>query len=627
MNTPLSRLALAALSICLPAAGVHADETPGHPVFWDGPVISETGWVYTNDAFLGWIWVGYEGEQEWVYSLGLDTYLYLPAHHVTENGAWAYAINLDELNLDDSLAEEYGWLYADSLGTWIYNPWYAADEATGWVYVWNYGDEAGSFRPDEVVIEATHTANLDEPDLADRFAEAYRLTSADIGLLADYDLQVTMSRGPEGITFTSNALSGNQFVRIGYHNGAGLLDLTALEGISGKVGIDVHADVDLSQTTNGFYVRLKSGENDAGTNTRLSGGVVETDQLLHSYANNSVEQGYIEVTIPWQGSVTIKDIYLYMESEVTGFADMAERITGGQGATEANTHTVTNAEELSAALTAVRENGGEPSIINVAGTITYDDWVEVTGNSARQIQPGSDVENLSIIGVGNDGVFDGIGFEIHGHNTILQNLTIREVLGRDAITVNNGTYVLIDHNTLHNEPFEVNDDKDKFDEVISIKNNAQNVIVSWNHIYDSHKTILVGSNDEEEALPDRKLIMHHNWIERAGSRVPLYRGGHAHIYNNYLHDVDSAVNARTKSKLLIENNYFEDVRRAIGYYFDDVNPSGLWEVHGNIYDGGDVDQPTDSTIDITFEEAYEYELDETEDVPAIVMAGAGAGKL
>jgi pectate lyase len=231
---------------------------------------------------------------------------------------------------------------------------------------------------------------------------------------------------------------------------------------------------------------------------------------------------------------------------------------------------------------------------------------------------------MSIIGVGTSGLFDGVGILVQGENVIIQNLTMRYVLARDAIQVNNGRYVKIDHCTLYNESFDINPDKDKFDELISIKNNASHVIVSWNEIYNSHKTILVGSNDEVDALPDRKVIFHHNWFHDTGSRHPLYRGGHAHVYNNYYQRVHSAIDVRTNAKVLIENNHFEDVRGSIGYSSD---YSGGIEVRGNHYIrvGGTI--RTQSTLDIQFAGEYVYTLDPVEAVPDIVRAGAGVGKL
>lgn len=640
MNTPLLRftslIALSTLSLTAVSRAQSADNDSANiseigagdravQRTWAGPMVEESGWIYTGETFLGWAWTSPAANQPWLYSIALDTWVFLPPSYLTESGAWVHIHNFGDLEWDTGWAE-YNWVRSDALDTWFYVPDYSEAITSSWVYAWDTAEPAEP--PAEIVITPEHVANPGQEDISERYANAYQLTATEIAEYLDYDEDFLVSSGPEGITFTSIASSfeGNRFIRIGYGQDAGLLDFTALDGASGTIRVDAHMDLDLSQTSNGFYVRLKSGSEDVGTSERRAAEVVETNVILQSYLTNAADNAYLEITLPWQGSVTIKGVYLYMESEVTGFADMEETITGGTGATEANTHVAGDAEEFHAALAAVRESG-QPSIIQVTGAITYEDWVALTGDDHRQIPLGSDIENLSIVGVGNGALFDGVGFELHGRNIIMRNLTIRYVLGRDAITINDAQYVWIDHNTLYNEDMSENPDKDKFDELISLKNKAQSVIVSWNHIHDSHKTILVGSNDAVDAIPDRKLIMHHNWIHDCGSRIPLYRGGYAHIYNNYIQNVDSAINARTGSKILIENNYFENVDSAIGYWFDDTHPSGLWEIHGNKYVEVDSDAPTESTTDVEFAGNYEYTLDPTENVPAIVMEGAGAGKL
>ena len=445
----------------------------------------------------------------------------------------------------------------------------------------------------------------------------------------DVDSSIQVTRGADGITFKNTLTfpggAANRYVRIGRYKGTGYMDFEALRNISGYSGVVVHADVDLTSTTNGFYVRMKQGDTEVAAYTRLSAGVLENDMLLEPYLTNQADDAYIEITLPWQGQITIKDIYLYMDSKVRGFDTMEALITGGAGALPENVHTVTNAAEFVAALAAVRA-AGAPSIINVAGTVSYEDWV-AAGQNGREASISSSMRDLSIIGVGTQGLLDGVGLAVQGENVIIQNLTVRYVLARDAIQVNNGRYVKIDHCTLYNEPFNINPDKDKFDELISIKNDAMYVIVSWNEIYNTHKTILVGSNDGVDALPDRKVIFHHNWFHDGGSRHPLYRGGYAHVYNNYFEDISSAINVRTNAKMLIENNYFSNVDGAIGYWFDTTNPAGGYEVNNNIFVNVGGDKPTTSTIDIVFDGDYQYTLDAVGDVPAIVTAGAGVGKL
>ncbi|MDI9419235.1 MAG: hypothetical protein GX228_04580 [Firmicutes bacterium] len=485
------------------------------------------------------------------------------------------------------------------------------------------------------IVTPEHTANLEAAALEEKYANALKITAAELIELFDVDEDIIVKINDDGITFTSTvpgttAGDKNRFVCLGYKDGWGVLDLTALDNMTGKIGVDLFADLDLTNTTNGFYVRLKRAGQDRGRYHRESAGVSLPDTVFPTYTTNAVDNAYLELTIPWQGSITVKSVFLWMESEIRGFADMAERINGGAGAAQDRVFHVANGAEFYNALQEVREKPAEPAVIYIDGTITFDEYWAAAGrqNARPSIELGSQVENLSIIGVGANGLFDGIGLKIQGRNTIVQNVTVRYVRRGDALEINNAKYVMIDHCTLYNEPLDVNKDKNKYDELISIKNDTEYVILSWNHIYNSHKTILIGSNDGEDAQPDRKVIMHHNLIENCNSRLPLFRGGHGHIYNNYYRNCDgSGINCRTGSKILIENNYFENVSGPIGFWFDDVNPGGLYELRGNIYDRCRGSQPTASTVRMNFEAGYSYSWDAVEDVPRIVAAGAGAGQI
>ncbi len=479
-----------------------------------------------------------------------------------------------------------------------------------------------------------HSADLGKTIAEGRYKNALHLSAVLILDVIDYADDVVVEIDAQGITFSNPALShnsgsGNRFIRIGYRDGEGILDLTALKQ-SGRIGVDVHGTIDLRHpnTTNNVAIAVKSAGKEISTSyrTRWQSRNFHRNEIYSVEMTRGIDNAYIEITIPQQGKFTLKDVFIYLETEVTGFTDMAERITGGAGAIAENIHRVSNASQFRAALDAAKRATPAPSIIEVAGTIRYADW---PGSTRMFDLGGSGMSNLTVRGVGNDGIFDGIGMKIHGHNIIIENITIRKVLGKDGIEINNGTDIWIRHSSFYNEPMSINQDKDKFDELIAIKNDSQHIILSWNHFYDSHKTILIGSNDGVEALPDRKVIIHHNWFANCGSRMPLFRGGHGHIYNNYFENIGSGINTRTGSKLRIEANYFYNVTNPIGFWFDDSgNPSGKWEVANNIFAGSYSRQyaPVESTIKIDFG-AYTYQLDKVEDVPSIVKAGAGAGKI
>jgi pectate lyase len=206
--------------------------------------------------------------------------------------------------------------------------------------------------------------------------------------------------------------------------------------------------------------------------------------------------------------------------------------------------------------------------------------------------------------------------------------------GITATTSSDGiTLIKIDHCELWNwaDAIETNPSdatKDRYDELISLKNNAQGVILAWNYLHGSYKTILVGSNDDADALADRKLIMHHNYINNCGSRLSLYRGGYAHIYNNYFVGVTgSGINCRSGAHLKITQNYFLNCKNPIGYFYDDNrSETGYWDVDANSYSGCRGACPTASTCTVTFESGYTPAVDAAAAVSGKVKAGAGVGK-
>ncbi|MCC5805546.1 MAG: hypothetical protein JJU00_04375 [Opitutales bacterium] len=631
---------LSATLLCAPACFFTGPVLNGQ-VTWADYEVSQMGWAATPDTFLGRVQVGRFANQVWVYSEGVGSHFYLPESHVLELGAWGYAPMLDPEVFDFHWAGE-GWLYANYGDTWVHAPEAALDASMGWVFIVNA--EAAVSLPDRLYVTADFSAlppaeDIDpvgytnaRPALAgdlDRFAGALRVSAEAMAEQMDMDADLNMDSGPEGMTFTNPLQFGNRFVRFFYHPVAGgLIDFSDLDNYTGKVGMTVRTDADLSEATGGAFARLKhfgfvvQYVDEAGAYSRLAPGTAAEDVLLETYTNEWHEPVYIELTIPPQGSLTVKDVYFHMETEIRGFADMADRITGGAGAAPENTHTVTNVVEMFAALDAVRAADG-PSIIYVDGTLTVEDWEAADGDDDRQFGVGDDIRNLSVIGVGSNGLLDGVGFKVHGANVIFENLTVRDLWMRNAFEINNARYIKVTRCTMHGDT----DSSTRFDEMLSVKNHARYVIISWNHFHTdpSGRSILMGSNSGVEALPDRKTIIHHNWFEGVGSRHPLVRGGYTHIYNNYFNNISGGTNVRPRARVRIENNVYRNVNNAIFPGSEPAVIGGVWEVSGNIFEGGNSSHHrTESTIQLHFESAYTYTLDPAADVPDIVMAGAGA---
>lgn len=270
---------------------------------------------------------------------------------------------------------------------------------------------------------------------------------------------------------------------------------------------------------------------------------------------------------------------------LVGFATQNGGTTGGSGGVEKS---VTTFEELKR----YAEVPDSLFIIKVVGTI------KGTGSLVGKDYKGHIklASNKTILGEGSTAFLDGVGLSISGteHNIIIKNIKFSFVSigksipadlenipglysklgdeGRAQILVNSGDLVTIsgsasniwiDHCEFFNEDPKVQTNQDLYDGLLDIKNKSQYITISWCYFHDHHKTHLVGSSDKD-IYADRKVTFHHNRYENIEERLPLFRGGVAHIFNNYYSNCfGSAVNTRVNACVKVEKNYFEHVHNSV----------------------------------------------------------------
>ncbi|MGO4894311.1 pectinesterase family protein [Flavobacterium sp. W21_SRS_FM6] len=316
-----------------------------------------------------------------------------------------------------------------------------------------------------------------------------------------------------------------------------------------------------------------------------------------------------------------------------GFAGHNFDVTGGAGGTVI---TVDNGVALINALSEAK-NTNVPVTIFVDGTITDAN----SGGSGNSIDI-KDMDNVSIIGVADRGEFDGIGIQIRrANNIIIQNLKIHHVLtgGKDAISIEGDTdgstteNIWIDHNELYST---MSVDKDYYDGLIDTKSGAKNITISYNYLHDHWKASLHGHTEPDTASSntERNITFHHNRFENIESRLPLFRYGYGHLYNNYFNNIHStAINSRRGAELLIENNVFENTQNPIVSFYTDV--VGYWNLSGNILGDG-VTWTTPDSGEISAQDGqstssyvvpYDYELEQADVVKINVINLSGVGKL
>ncbi len=309
-----------------------------------------------------------------------------------------------------------------------------------------------------------------------------------------------------------------------------------------------------------------------------------------------------------------------------GFAAQGSGTTGGTGG---QVVTVSTGRQLSTALAnheaAWKRNSSHRTIIRVNGTIN-------ASNSGVNRFDIKDTGNLSIIGVGNQGVLDGRGLMVRGSsNIIIRNLTIRYVRdgSGDGIELDGSRpvrNVWIDHNTIYNS---LNVDKDYYDGLVDGKGDVSNVTLSYNILRDSWKTSLWGSSDSDSA--DRRVTFAFNHFNNVNSRVPLLRFGQTHIYNNYYSRLsDSGVNTRMGNRARIENNVFENSSNPIISCYS--SQLGFWDARGNQFNnvqwnsGSGCSLAGSNTSTLTYNPPYQYTLMPVTQVKSHVTANAGAGR-
>jgi pectate lyase len=318
----------------------------------------------------------------------------------------------------------------------------------------------------------------------------------------------------------------------------------------------------------------------------------------------------------------------------TGYATQNGGTTGGQGG---QTVRATTGTQIHQALCG-RANSSTPIIIQVEGTINHGNTTRVTGDScntaADKIEV-KEVSNVTIIGVGKGATFDQIGIHLRSaSNIIIQNVTVQNVKksgsptsnGGDAIGLESNVHnVWVDHATL----LASGGESQGYDGLFDMKNNTRYVTLSYSIMRNSERGGLVGSGDSERS--NSFITYHHNLYQNIHSRLPLLRGGVAHIYNNYyVNIIESGINSRAGAQARVDSNYFQNARDVLGTFY--TTEAGTWQVSGNIFDAVTWSSASSdyrpagpnpqSTTSVSI--PYSFQPDAAKCVPQIVNSTAGA---
>ncbi len=334
-----------------------------------------------------------------------------------------------------------------------------------------------------------------------------------------------------------------------------------------------------------------------------------------SYTGTDIERGFLE-RVERKASA--------FETVPEGYG---EGVTGGRGATAENIYECTTRQQIIDAVSAISQKQKNDSslkaIIKIVGTITED----ATLSDGFQVIVSS-VNNISIMGVDKTSILDGLGLNFKSvNNVIVQNLTIHhpsrsKLNEKDCLEFNSCKGVWVDHCELYNDTPTNSSEKDYYDGLLDVKNDSRNITISYNYLHDAWKTSLVGSGPDD-VFETRHLTYHHNIFESCNSRVPMVRGGKAHIYNNkYINILSRGLDSRFGAEVFVENNIYENCKNNVIGWHEEAQ--GYFNAVGNEFRNCKTTSVT-STCDFT--PSYRYTLDKTVDLDAFLVSTVGVGKI
>lgn len=339
-----------------------------------------------------------------------------------------------------------------------------------------------------------------------------------------------------------------------------------------------------------------------------------------------------------------------------GFA-AAANVTGGDAADADHVLHFNSGKALQTwllARTKSEKNGDHsPVTIWLSGTFGPED-----GRDFSEAHPWFDVKDVSNLSFyGTDGfVMDRIGiFCVRASNIIIRNINFQQPKannGADAVSMQECDGVWVDHCSFTS----LNQTKDYEDGSTDITHASKNVTVSWCRYIKTQKSCLVGHSNSASADAAITATFHHNWFDGSSSRHPRVRFGTAHVYNN-IYDGCTTYGAGSAygAKVLVEYNYFDGVQLPTDictYPAKDGDVSNLQgSVAGYLYPAGNIymNRPSKardpyplSNVEYKkyngeklatpltyadFQPSYAYTVTPVADLPELVKANAGYGKL
>jgi pectate lyase len=291
-------------------------------------------------------------------------------------------------------------------------------------------------------------------------------------------------------------------------------------------------------------------------------------------------------------------------SELVGFG---EGTTGGAGGPIVEVTTL--ADSGPGSLRAAAEAPGAAWIrFRVSGEIALSSDIQVASDK-------------TIDGRGADVTVTGRGLFVQGGagNVIITHMKIRDTSNDMIRFFDGGSRMWVHHCDLSNGG----------DGAFDATEGVTGVTVSYTHIFDHDKAMLVGAGSPDGDGASMRWTGHHNWYEDTVQRLPFIRFGLAHSYNNLIMwRSGTAMSVRlAPGQMLVENNVLMP-QTNVGHKLININDGAAARLVGNLERplSGDQIEYTEVSPGDVFDPADSYAYTaETADDALIAKIRAEAG--
>jgi pectate lyase len=229
--------------------------------------------------------------------------------------------------------------------------------------------------------------------------------------------------------------------------------------------------------------------------------------------------------------------------------------------------------------------------------------------------------NKTLLGTGAGATITGLEFNLQRvSNIIIRNFDISQSI--DGVALRWSHHVWIDHVAVHKCG----------DGAIDVTHRSDNVTISWCHLFDHNKTMLINSGANQPS--DRGWLnttVHHTWFNGSIQRNPRVGYGMVQVFN-CLYDGEMSYGLGLHSQALVrlERNYFDHTKNPIKQMY---RPDPASEHHGfaesidNIYNETSGDQNDEAkSFPVNDYYLYDFALSPVAEVPTLVKSGAGPQK-